>query len=391
MERLIGIGEGMRRDPFEAGRYATEKACFQLEEEPSLLIVFASIKLHLADVIAGIRSANKKTPLIGCSSPKEIAPSGISEGSVVVVAILSDQVVKVAKGEGFSKSARDTGISLAEAVIEKDVPTGNMLILADGVSGNGTEMVKAIYSKTGPGVKVVGGAAGDDMKFEKTFQLIQDQVITDAVVGALIPEGSLRLGIGVRHGFTPDGDPMVVTRSEGNVIYELDGEPACSVYLEHFGLSDKDFSVLREIQETHTHPLGSPQMHGEYLIRHFVDANPDGSIICSAELPHDAVVRVMSSTRESLIDAAREAAEIAHNNIDREKPSAVILFDCVSRLWVLKEEAEREIEVVKGVFGEDVPIAGFYTFGEIGPPDGGPPLCHNKTIIVCAICYGRRA
>src|SRR5437879_4286191 len=89
----------------------------------------------------------------------------------------------------------------------------------------------------------------------RTFQFHGDQVLTDAVVGAGIASDA-PLGIGVRHGWHRVGEPMLVTRSEGNRVHALDDRPALDVYLEQFGTveparSNEGAFMRRAI----THPL----------------------------------------------------------------------------------------------------------------------------------------
>jgi hypothetical protein len=89
----------------------------------------------------------------------------------------------------------------------------------------------------GAGVPLVGGSAGDDLKMTRTFQLYDDQVLTDAVVAAGIASDA-PLGIGVRHGWRRVGEPMLVTGSGGNRVYTLDDRPALDVYLKQLGVGE---------------------------------------------------------------------------------------------------------------------------------------------------------
>ncbi len=388
MRTLIGVGLGKDDNHYKAGKMAINSACDQIGKKPNLIMVFSSFNLDAHKVLEGILESMKDVPLIGCTSPKEIGPVTSQEDTVVVVAISSDLEIRVGTGKNFKQHAREAGKELAHNLMAglKENPKGNLIILPDGVGGNGTEMVKGIYSIFGPDVSIIGGAAGDNYTFLKTYQFINGDIITDSIPGALILSESSIMGIGIKHGFFPSGVPMVVTMSEGNKIYELDGEPAFDIYLSYFGLRGKiKPENFRELTQTHTHPLGSPQMRGEYLIRHFVNANEDGSITCSAELLPNTIVRIMDSTKESLISAVSEAAKQAKDGLNGTKPKGVLIFNCISRIWILENEYNREIDEIKKVFGTDVPICGFYTYGEIGATEGGQPLYHNKTIVIAAI------
>ncbi|MEW6103587.1 MAG: FIST N-terminal domain-containing protein [bacterium] len=382
----IAIGVGREKEGFKAGKGAASEAAKKIKK-PSLIILFSSTSLNIPDVLRGVKDVFTDCQIIGCSSSKEIAFDRVLDNSCVLMAISSSLTIKTGVGRDFSKDGRKAGEELANSLIEGvKEPRGTLFLFSDGVSGNGTQMVKGIYNVLGPNVNVVGGAAGDNCQFLKTYQIINNEVLSDSIVGALILSDAPIVGVGIKHGFTPYGDPMVITKAEGNRIHQLDGKPAFDAYLSHFKLKEKiEPDDFRKIEETHTHPLGSPQMREEYLIRHFVCANPDRSITCSAELLPNSVVRVMKATKNSLISAASEAANEAFASLRGKKPKAVLIFNCISRVWILNDEAEREIDEVKNVFGEDIPLFGFYTFGEISQLKEGPPLFHNKTIVVGAI------
>ncbi|MEW6680668.1 MAG: FIST N-terminal domain-containing protein [bacterium] len=384
MEIAIGIGE--EKQGFEAGKEAAKQA-FKKIAKPNLVILFSSVSLDIPDVLRGVREIFKDCQIIGCSSSKEIAFDRVLDNSCVLMAISSSLTIKTGVGRDFSKDARKAGEELANSLIEGvKEPRGTLFLFSDGVSGNGTQMVKGIYNVLGPYVHLLGGAAGDNCQFLKTYQIINDEVLTDSIVAALVLSDTPIAGVGIKHGFTPYGDPMVITKAEGNRIHQLDGKPAFDAYISHFKFKEKIEPIdFRKIEETHTHPLGSPQMREEYLIRHFVCANPDRSIVCSAELPENSVVRVMKATKDSLISSASFASKEALASLKGKKAKAVHIFNCISRVWILNDEAGKEIDEVKKVFGEDVPLFGFYTFGEIGQLKEGPPLFHNKTIVVCAI------
>jgi methyl-accepting chemotaxis protein len=177
---------------------------------------------------------------------------------------------------------------------------------------------------------------------------------------------------------------MRVTRAEGNVVHELDGEPPFEVYRRH--------AAERGVQLTRDN--AAPYMIGNELGIHFFEkiararaplsVGSDGSISCAAAIPRGSMVSILDGDPSSMVSAARAAAEEARDRVGGGAVAGVLLFDCICRGMILKEQFQREIDAVRGVFG-DVPVAGFLTYGEIARYQGNLDGWHNATAVVAAI------
>ena len=134
-------------------------------------------------------------------------------------------------------------------------------------------------------IPVVGGSAGDDFYFQRTFQYFDDDILTDSVPGALLC-GEIEVGIGVRHGWVPLGRPRCITKSVGDVIYQLDGKPAVAIYEQYLGTKPQGHGAQRSmaqlamnyplgihLQENEEKALRSALQHGENAGLWFVLAN----------------------------------------------------------------------------------------------------------------------
>jgi methyl-accepting chemotaxis protein len=177
---------------------------------------------------------------------------------------------------------------------------------------------------------------------------------------------------------------MRVTKAVGNVVHELDGEPAFEVYKRHG--AERGIELMRE--------SASPYLIANELGIHFFDkisraraplsVGLDGSLICAAEIPKGSMVSILDGVPDSMVEAAKSAAQEAREHLGGEQAAGILLFDCVCRGMILKDEFRREIEAVRDVFG-DVPIAGFLTYGEIARYQGNLDGWHNATAVVVAI------
>jgi methyl-accepting chemotaxis protein len=110
----------------------------------------------------------------------------------------------------------------------------------------------------------------------------------------------------------------------------------------------------------------------------------DGSLVCAAEIPRGSMVSILDGEPSSMISAAKLAAEEARERLQGRRAAGVLLFDCVCRGMILRDQFHREVEAVKSVFG-NVPIAGFLTYGEIARNSERLEGWNNATAVVVAI------
>jgi len=222
-------------------------------------------------------------------------------------------------------------------------------------------------------------------------------VLTDACIGVLLGGGKINFGMGIKHGWKPLGKPRKVTLSKGNIVFEIDEQPAVKLYEEYLalGLSElkkqlKHISIL--------YPLGI-YLPGEdeYLLRNIVSVENNGALRFQGDVPEDSLVRLMIGTKESCLSATRQATAETKmglygpifNVAKKEIKYFVLVFDSISRYMLLRREATKEVEIIKEAFGKDTPIIGLYTYGEQAPLKAinyrGRAYFHNQTITILAI------
>ncbi|MEK7541387.1 MAG: FIST N-terminal domain-containing protein, partial [Patescibacteria group bacterium] len=392
-----GVGISKGADAYQAGYAAARTAADRAGGTPNFLFVFASPALQQEEVIRGIRDAAGAAPLIGCSTAGEITNEGPSQKSVGVMAIRSDTLsFYTGVGADIKSGAREAGQAVAREVQEKaDKPLRTFIMLPDVLTGNGADAVRGVLDVLGPHFPVVGGAAGDDFIFEKTYQYRDGDVVSGAVAGVGIA-GARTIGIGVRHGWVPIGMPMKVTRAQGAVLHELDGKPAISIYEDYFGERAEELRKEALARLAITYPLGLkiPEYQEEYLIRDPITVDEKGSITCAAEIPEGAEVRLMIGSKEKAVEAAEDAARhlMQEFEMDKTKPKFVLMFNCIAREKLFAQKANDEIQAVMNIIGHSVPLLGFYTYGEQAPLGGEArnlekcdPRFHNETAVLFAI------
>lgn len=354
--------------------------------DASLLIVFASSRIDLAAALATLRSGAAGVPVVGCTTAGEIAAPAPMDGGLVVLALGgADFSFATRLATDVSGRLRAAGAEVA-AALERvaDRPHRLLLLLTDGLSGDQQEIVRGAYSVAGAEVPLVGGCAGDDSRMERTHVLYGDGAHTDAVIGVAIGS-SAPFGVGARHGWRRVGDPMLVTGSVGTRVLTLDDEPALDVYLRRLGAPAQLASDPEAFTSfAMTHPLGVSRRSGEE-VRFIAGADVEQrALSCIAQVPQGGVTWIMEGDDASVLEATDAACADALTTLGGQPPVALLAFDCIARKGVLGAEGiAREVGRVSAT-APGVPIAGFYTYGEIARTRGTGGF-HNQTMVVLAL------
>lgn len=354
-------------DAFTAGVKAAEMAMGKTNGRADAVFVFSAIKYDQQKMLNGVNSVIPNVPLVGCSTDGEIVTDGYIEDSVSLMILNSDELsFSMGYGIEANKDARETGKAAAQMVLDNranEKKPSIYFLFGDGVKANGAELVRGAQVVLGERFHIVGGLAGDGFKFEKTYQYYDNQVITNAAVGLLI-SGDVKVATGVEHGWTFIGRERKVTKAKGNVVYELDGESVFKLYEDYLGeRADELPGVAFEF------PFGVIDENNYKYLRCPVGVDRKaGTITFAGEVPVGATVKMTSGTTIEAIKAAREASESALSKLGPNiTPAAIFVFDCCARKKVFGRRTQKEIDAIQGILGPNVPLIGFYTYGEIAP------------------------
>ncbi len=349
---------------------------------PDLLIVFGAIDhFRSGSLHQTLRAAFPQSRLIGCSTAGEITPDGVEDGSCSVTAVHFDATGLV------EASTRLTGMDDSYAAGERlgqqlaAVDLKAVLVFGPGVKINGSALVNGISSIIGNAVPITGGLAGDAGAFKQTFTLGSGGVTDDQVVAIGLCGEQLRFGHGSFGGWEPFGPARKVTRCDGNVLYELDGEPALDIYKRYLGDHAKDlpasgllfpFAMLGEDHNA----IG--------LIRTILGVDEaTGSLTLAGEINVNGYLKLMHASTDKLVNGAESAASAAAQMFQSTGECLAILVSCVGRKLVMGNRVDEEVEAVSNVFGSKAVLTGFYSYGEISPfTPGASCKLHNQTMTI---------
>jgi hypothetical protein len=280
---------------------------------------------------------------------------------------------------GFAQSGRETSIKLMKAASEgRDNKA--LLSFADGFNGDADQFCTGISVGTLP---VAGALSSGDLHTGHSYQLAGPQTGTGALAAAFL-RGAVRVGIGSAHGWNPVGSQFHVTRSRGLWLRTLNGRPASETYAQLFGYPAREWAFPPLSHLARLYPLGMEQ-GDQLLIRSPIRVEADGSFRMNAPVRDGVDAYLLVGSRVSCEAAAQQAAQEALKQLDGSKPAFALVFVDLAWEMLLKSHPGSEITAVREILGDQVPVAGGYTLGQIVPGKNSPnPQLLNQHIVVIA-------
>jgi hypothetical protein len=358
---------------------AIDEAVAALGSPARLVLFFPDDVGAPEEALAAATTAARGAPVTGMTGRGLITGDGVQHGGCSAIAFGEDIDVGVGLAAGVAADSFGAGRRAAlEAVGGLRRRAGNtvLLLLLDPMHGDEGEVIDGAYDAVGGGVPIAGGGANGAV----TALFAGGAAHTDAVT-AIALSSPERIGIGISHGCRPLPAPVIVTRTEGRTIRELDGRPAEAVYLERLGaagneLDDARFEVLAAL-----HPLAQPALRGDLRLRHVRGRDDAGGLACVARIPANAAVWVTEQSEDRIIDSAREAVAEATRGAGG-RPRAALVFDCAARKRALGERVDEEAKALVAAFAERPALAGLYTRGEAGRTRGAKGDRNHAVVVV---------
>jgi hypothetical protein len=352
-----------------------------LGSRAQLVLVFGSSgALHEREPLQEIRRAYPGAHLLGCSTAGEISDTQVLDDSLVTTAIqfegttIQGTQIKL----GGSRDSFAAGAQLGEQLGKEGL--AHVFVLSDGLSVNGSELVAGLTQHLPPHVAITGGLAGDGAKFQETLVLWDDEPEQDVIVALGLYGDRIRVGYGSLGGWDSFGPERLISRSRGNVLYELDGKSALQLYKTYLGEHAQGLPATALLFPLSVRTEESVTAVVRTILS--IDEN-EQSMTFAGDLSEGAYARFMKANFDRLIDGATSAARTSSEAIGSASPDLAILISCVGRKLVLKQRIEEEVESVREVLGERPVLAGFYSYGEISPFTAGAKCeLHNQTMTI---------
>ncbi len=393
MGTKFGTAVVKEADSFQAGSLAAKEAMKKAgSEKVNLSLVFASSVYNYSEVIRGVKEATGNAPLIGASSAGEFNEEKASKESVGCAVISGDTHRFFLSRADNLKGNELKGMKKAAEKLPSKVegyPFNSAILMMDGLTFNGDEVVLSAGEAMGPNVKIAGGAAGDDLKFESTRVFYNEESSADMAGMAMIASKA-PVAIGVQHGHSPISPPLTITKTRGNTICEIDGKPALEVWKEYArekaekaGIDVDEFTE-KTLTDFFVRFEAGIHIGTGYKIRFLGGTKKtDGPLVFPGAISEGMVIRVMESPKQDQIDSARKAAEIALQAAGNTEIAGAVVFDCACRNLILGDDFPKAVGEIKKTL--NVPLIGFETYGEIAKEISQLSGFHQTTTVVLLI------
>ncbi|MEO7020802.1 MAG: FIST N-terminal domain-containing protein [Ktedonobacteraceae bacterium] len=370
----------------EAGSCLGLTLAASLSSPPDVVLVFAAPTYEHAALLHALKETCHPRILLGCSSAGEFTSAISGEGLACALALRSSEMQFTA---GVGRGLRDQGGQAAEALVSTFQGQNThvyryrtALVFADALAGQMDVLVERLTLLTAGTYQFAGGGAGDNAQFCSTPVFFGTEVLSDAVV-ALEILSNIPLGIGVRHGWLPVGPALRVTQADGAKLISVNAMPAVEVWQMHAEATGQHFDPANALPFFLHTIIGITTSSG-YRLRVPLSVEPDGSVLCAAEIPVGATIHLMQTHTLSATEAAADALTTALAGLNGASPGVALFFDCVATRLRMGDAFGLELQTLHELLGSTCYV-GCNTHGQIARAEGQFNGFHNCTAVVCII------
>jgi hypothetical protein len=349
-----------------------------MDSDQTLVLAFGSPAcLEEPGALRALVAAYPRSHILGCSTAGEILGASISDETVAVAICRFEHTRLRLCGAPITAAEQSVaaGRAIAEGLRAPDLR--GVLLVSDGLKVNGTELLEGLTEGLPADVAVSGGLAGDGARFQRTWTLRDGQCASGWISAVGFYGDRIRIAHGSKGGWDIFGPERKVTRSEGNVLFEIDGQPALELYQRYLGELSAELPASALLFPLSLRRSGQAS---DAVVRTILSIDAQaGSMTFAGDIPEGSLVQLMRANFDRLVDGAQEAARLL-SAAEVGQGSLAIAISCVGRRLVLGDRAEEEVDAVRGLLPRNAELVGFYSYGEISPYASGRCELHNQTM-----------
>ncbi|GAA4230878.1 FIST C-terminal domain-containing protein [Postechiella marina] len=352
-------------------------------KEPLVLVFGNRILLEDDTVYEDVKKQFPDGHIIFGSTCADIIGNSVDENSISVTAIEFEKskfVINTSNVLNTDLDSYKTGADLVNAFNKDGLKF--VFVVSEGSFINGSQLTKGMNSAIKDNTLITGGLCGDAARFEKTVASYNENPKQGEIVAIAFYGETLEATFSIHGGWTPFGPERIVTKSEGNILYELDNLPALDLYKKYLGDKSKELPGAALL-----YPLNVKSTEqNQSIVRSILNINEEeNSMILAGDMPVNSKVQLMMTNVDHIANASERAAKQALE-LRENKPELAMLVSCIGRKLVLDQRVEEEVEEVVAVVGKETTICGFYSYGEIAPFHGEVNCqLHNQTMTITLI------
>ncbi len=371
----FGIGFSTNEDSKSAAVEAITKA-LRSSGDPVFSMIFTTNEYDQETVVKTAKKFLGNSKFAGICGGGILTSHEMLDQGVGVLTITGNIKTETTLQVCGDTDPMEVGEMAGKDLLKSGISKGTVFIFPESLSKNISEMITGLYNIMGPGYTYIGGGSGDTFHSKNSYQFTDEGASEGALAVALVDGLSIKTCFG--HGWKPKMVPLIMNEVQGKRIFEINGRKIGDVYREESDVFNSD-----EIKKYGMiNPLGFPDISGNYLLRDPIRINPDGSMDFITEISRFSVGYLMEADLDDILKNTREVAKRTLK--EGEKPCFVLVFNCLFRYNIVNRKFKGELNVLKKVFGEDVPIFGVLTFGEVSSYFD-VPILQNKTLIITAV------
>ena len=356
-----------------------------LDSDQTLVLVFgAKFYCDSSDVIGELADAYPNSHVVGCSTSGEIFDSSLSDGTLSVAVAAFEGTTLKSDFSGRSVRGRLACGRPGDRPRPPRRTLRGILVLSDGLNVNGSELINGLNSVLPESVVVTGGLAGDGDRFQTTWVISGGRAHSNLVTAVGFYGNRIQIGHGSKGGWDIFGPERLVTKSQNNVLFELDGKPALDLYKSYLGDRASELPASGLL-----FPLALRSSAGEdkHIVRTLLAIDEkNNSMTFAGDIQQGYLAQLMKANLDRLVDGASKAAHMTiENSAAADGVMLSVAISCVGRRLVLGERTEDELESTLEVLPSGTRQVGFYSYGEISPFASGHCDLHNQTMTLTTI------
>lgn len=339
--------------------------------------------LENADVLKPVLDHYPNSCYVAVSTAGEILDTLVYDHSITATAISFEKTPILCRSINsidFSDSF-EAGKHLIQQFPKENLK--HVLVFSDGHLVNGTYLVRGMETEVPGKVTITGGLAGDGSRFEQTLVGLNDSPKPGIISAIGFYGDAIKVGLGCQGGWDPFGPEREITKSEDNVLFELDHLSALDLYKKYLGEQAEQLPGSALL-----FPLAIKEQKDQPAIMRTILSIDESnkSMIFAGNMPVGARAQLMKANFDRLIDGAGIAADSSLSLLNNHEPELAILISCVGRKLILNQRTDEEVEAVAESLGGNPAITGFYSYGEIAPFFGEVKCeLHNQTMTITTI------
>ena len=302
--------------------------------------------------------------LVFGSTSGDITAHSVDDNSITVTAIEFEKShfeIKTSNVLNTDLDSFKTGKDLINQFSKEGLK--HVFVVSEGSFINGSQLTKGMNAAAEDNLLITGGLCGDAARFEKTVASYNENPKPGEIVAIGFYGDSFEASFSIHGGWTPFGPERIVTKSESNVLFELDGQPALDLYKKYLGEKSNELPGAALL-----YPLNvKSEDEKQSFVRTILNIDEEkNTMILAGDIPENSRVQLMMTNVDNIANASELAARQALEK-RKNKPQLALLVSCIGRKLVLDQRVEEEIEEVVSIVGEETTICGFYSYGEIAP------------------------